>query len=104
MNMKDKTEQQSEHWKVLVLLLAEITKEKGISQNDIAELTGLKQSNISRMFNLQYCPTLRNFISIANSIKVNFFFEDQENKTDLSVLFEKAMAEMGRRVDKLPKN
>lgn len=37
-----------EYWKVLVLLLKEIADEKGITQLEIAEKTGLLQSNISK--------------------------------------------------------
>lgn len=98
------TEKPNEHWKVLVLLLKEIAKEKGISQEVIAERTGLLQSNVSRVFSLAYVPKLETFLSIANAIGVNFFFEDKDGKTDLSLLFERAMTELGRRPNKLPKN
>jgi DNA-binding phage protein len=91
-------------WKVLVLFLAEIAKSKGITQEVIAERTGLLQSNISRMFQLKYCPTLDNWLKILNAVQVNIFFEDRESKTELNQLFEKAMTEPGRRPDKLPKN
>lgn len=91
-------------WKILVLLLQEIAIQKGITQNQIADQTGLIQSNVSRFFSLKYKPTLDTFLQVAKAIKVNFFFEDQESKTDLNLAFEKAMEELGRRVDKLPKN
>lgn len=94
----------NEYWKVLVLLLKEIADEKKISQGDISAATGLLQSNISRFFSLKYKPTLDTFLQVAGAIKVNFFFEDKENKTDLNKCFEKAMTELGRRPDKLPKN
>ena len=81
------------HWQVMVLLLEEIAKEKlGVGyQSQLAELTGLKQSNISRMFSLKYTPTLETFLTIAKALKINFFFEDQESKTELNVMFERAM-------------
>ena len=68
-----------------------------ITQDKIAEATGLKQSNISRVFSLKYTPTLATFLGIAKALKINFFFEDQENKTELNELFEAAMNELGRR-------
>ena len=95
---------QNEQWMLLVLLLKEIAEKKGITQGQIAEQTGLLQSNISRFFSLKYKPTLDTFLQISKAIRVNFFFEDQEDKTDLNLCFEKAMEELGRRVEKLPKN
>ena len=95
---------QNEHWKVLVLLLKEIANQKGISQNEISERTGMLQSAVSRFFSLKFKPTLETFLQVAQALKVNFFFEDQEGKTDLNIAFEKAMTELGRRPENLPKN
>lgn len=95
---------QNEQWQLLVLLLKEIAHEKEISINQIAETTGLHQSSVSRLFSLKYKPTLDAFLEIAKAIKVNFFFEDQEDKSDLNQCFERAMETLGRRADKLPKN
>ena len=88
---------QNEQWMLLVLLLKEIAESKGITQNEIAESTGMIQSNISRFFSLKYKPTLDTFLQVAKAIKVNFFFEDQKDKSDLNVCFEKAMEQLGRR-------
>ena len=95
---------QNEQWKLLVLLLKEIAESKGITQNEIAEKSEMHQSHVSRFFALKFPPNLHTFLKVAEAIKVNFFFEDQENKTDLNVSFEKAMEQLGRRADKLPKN
>lgn len=102
--MSNQNKNQNEQWMLLVLLLKEIADKKGITQGQIAEQTGLIQSNISRFFSLKYKPTLDTFLQVAKAVKVNFFFEDQEDKTDLNLCFEKAMEELGRRVEKLPKN
>ena len=91
-------------WQLLVLLLKEIADQKKLTQNEIAELTGMQQSAISRLFLLKYKPTLETFIKVAKAIKVNFFFEDKENISDLNLAFEKAMNELGRRPDNLSKN
>ena len=69
-----------------------------------AEQTGMIQSAVSRFFSLKFKPTIDTFLQVSKAIKVNFFFEDQESKTDLNKCFEKAMEQLGRRVDKLPKN
>ena len=100
----DNKKNQNEHWKVLVLLLKEIADQKGISQNEISERTGMLQSAVSRFFSLKFKPTLDTFLQVAQALKVNFFFEDQEGKTDLNIAFEKAMTELGRRPENLPKN
>lgn len=95
---------QNEQWMLLVLLLKELAGQKGISVNQIAETTGMHQSSVSRFFSLKYKPTLDAFLQVASAVKVNFFFEDQESKTDLNQAFESAMTQLGRRVDNLPKN
>lgn len=91
-------------WQLFVLLLKEIADQKNITQQEIADKSGLLQSNVSRFFSLKYKPTLDTFLQVAKAIKVNFFFEDQEDKSDLNKAFEKAMTELGRRPDNLPKN
>lgn len=65
-----------QHWKLLVQLLKEIADEKGITQLEIAEKTGLLQPNISRTFSLLVIPRLDTFLAIARAIGVNFFIED----------------------------
>ena len=100
-----KQNQQSEHWKVLVLLLKEIAESKGITQQQIAAETGLIQSNISRFFSLKFKPNLDVFLQIAKAVGVNFFFEDKDSTTDLSVLFNKAMDTLYRRnTDSISRN
>jgi len=102
--MKENTNQ-NEQWKLLVLLLKEIAESKGITQQQIAVETGLIQSNVSRFFSLKYKPNLDVFLQIAKAINVNFFFEDKDSKTDLNVLFEKAMDTLYRRgTDRISKN
>ena len=87
----------TEEYKILVQLLKEIAEEKGITQQEIADKTGYKQQNISRIFSLKYSPRLDVFLNIAKAVGVNFFFQDKESKTDLNVLFERAMVNLGRR-------
>lgn len=94
----------SEQWKLLVLLLKNIAEQKKVTQTEIAEKSGLLQSNISRFFSMKYCPTLDTFLQVAKAINVNFFFEDKDGNSDLNKVFEKAMTELGRRPDNLPKN
>ena len=95
---------ENQQWQLLVLLLKEIADQKNVTQQEIADKSGLLQSNVSRFFSLKYKPTLDTFLQVAKAIKVNLFFEDQEDKSDLNKAFEKAMTALGRRPDNLPKN
>ena len=91
-------------WKLLVLLLQQIAEQKGLTQQEIAEKSEMHQSHVSRFFALKYAPNMDTFLKVSKAIGVNFFFKDQDSKTDLNLAMEKAMEELGRRVDKLPKN
>lgn len=102
--MANHSSRENEHWQLLVLILKNIAEEKGITQQQIADETGLHQSSVARFFQAKFKPGLDVFLEIAKAIKVNFFFEDKESKTDLSIMFERAMEQLGRRPDKLPKN
>lgn len=102
--MKKHNTTNEQQWQLLVVILKKIAEEKGLSQLEIAKKTGLKTSNLSRMFGLQYCPNLRTFVKVAKAIGINFFFEDKESDTDLTKVFEAAMEELGRRPGKLPKS
>lgn len=59
---------QNEQWMLLVLFLKQIADKKGISINEIAEKTEMKQSSVSRFFSLKFKPTLPTFFKIADSI------------------------------------
>jgi transcriptional regulator with XRE-family HTH domain len=93
-----------QHWKLLVLLLQEICEQRKLTQQDLAELTGLKQSNISRMFSLKYSPNLKTYMIVVKALQLNIFFEPRDANDDLSLAFEKAMDKLGRRTDNLPRN
>lgn len=95
---------QDQQWRLLVLILKEIAESKNISQVEIAEKSEMHQSHVSRFFALKFPPNLNTFLKIAKAINVNFFFEDKDGKTDLNLIFEKAMTELGRRPNNLPKN
>jgi DNA-binding phage protein len=89
---------------LLVLMLKKIAAEKGISHRELANRAGIHKSNVTRTFSLNYMPNLTTFLAIAKAIGVNFFLEDKDGTTELNVIFEQAMDELGRRPDKLPKN
>ena len=102
--MEKQQQANEQHWKLLVLMLKKIAKETSITHQEIAEKTGLQKSNVTRVFSLKYCPTMANFLAIANAIGVNFFFEDKDSTVELNEIFEQAMTELGRRPDNLSEN
>ena len=68
--------------KMLCRYLVNVAKEKGISQYEIAAKTGFLQSNVNRMLQGRYAPTLDNFIRLAEAVGVYFFVIDKENPDD----------------------
>lgn len=99
-----KNNNNEQDWQVLVLLLKEVAKERNINQEQLADMTDLKQSSISRLFGLKFCPNMRTYLAVAKALELNVFFEPRDSKTDLSLAFERAMDELGRRSDALSKN
>lgn len=104
MNKNEITNEQQ--WMLLVLLLKELAIQKFGNgyQSKIASKTDFTQAYISRIFDLKYKVSLKNFLIIAKAIEINFFFESKDSETDLNISFEKAMEQLGRRPLKMPKN
>ena len=102
--MEEINNKENGQWQLLVLILKEIASEKKITHDEISEKTGYLRSNITRFFSLKYTPRIDTFLEIAKAIGVNFFFEDKDGTTDLNLIFEKAMTELGRRPKNLLQN
>lgn len=64
-----------ESWHDTVTQLRDICSQKGLSTYKLAELTGLKQQNISRVFGLKYAPTLSVLTKIADAAEVRLRWE-----------------------------
>lgn len=58
--------------------LAQLIESKHITQNQLAEATGLLQSNISRVLSGKYTPTLDVLTAIANASGYDVEFINQE--------------------------
>lgn len=61
-------EKYKEARKRLLRYLYELAKERGITQEEIAQKTGFTRNNVSRMLAGRYTPTLDNFIRLAEAI------------------------------------
>ncbi|MBN2747365.1 MAG: helix-turn-helix transcriptional regulator [Bacteroidales bacterium] len=76
-------EKYSEARKMLCKYLFSLAREKGITQEQIAEKTGFKRSNVSRMLSGAYSSSLDNFIKLAEAIDTYFFIIDKKADDDL---------------------
>jgi transcriptional regulator with XRE-family HTH domain len=66
-----------EETRILLNSLKEIAKEKGITEQQIAEQIGFIQSNVNRMFAGKYSPLLDNFLELADAL--GYHIELKEN-------------------------
>ena len=70
--MRDKANKENEQWKLLISNL----KDKAIAnfgfnyQKKLAEITGIKQPSISRMFGLKYSPYLKNYTVLMEAVNL----------------------------------
>lgn len=71
---------EEEKWKILILLLREIAKEKGITHWDIAVETGMDRAHITHIFNLKNKPRIDIVFKIASAIGVNFSISTMDEK------------------------
>jgi DNA-binding phage protein len=61
---------EEEKWKILILLLREIAKEKKITHWDIAIETGIDRAHITHIFNLKNKPGIDTVLKIADAIDI----------------------------------
>jgi len=55
--------------------LSALAQEKGFTQEKLAQLTGLKQESISRIFGGRFSPRLDLLLQIANAMKVSIILK-----------------------------
>ena len=67
-----------QRWEDLVAELQHAAEQKAITQEMIAERTGLIQSNISRLFALKYQPNIKTLLLVASAVGVNLKLEETE--------------------------
>jgi transcriptional regulator with XRE-family HTH domain len=84
-----------EKWKILILLLREIAKEKGITHWDIAIKTGIERAYITHIFNLKNKPGIDIVFKIADAIGVNISVKTRDGeKLDFNKLLQEARKNM----------
>lgn len=55
-------------------------RETGITQQDIADVTGFAQSNVNRMFTGKYVPKLDNFIKLLDVAGLEIIIQPIKSK------------------------
>ena len=60
--------------------LIKIRKEKGLSQTELAEMSGNKQQSISRIENKENSPTLKTICSILNALDYEIQFVPRQQR------------------------
>jgi DNA-binding phage protein len=80
-----------EQWKILILLLKEIAKEKGITHWDIAIKTGMDRAYITHIFNLKNKPGIDIVFKIASAVGVNISIKTKDGEKKLN--FERLLTE-----------
>jgi len=53
----------------LAVMIAHLREDKGLSQRDLARITGLKQPQIARIESGDYLPTLETLWKLADALK-----------------------------------
>ena len=66
-----------EDWHYIVQAIARAVEKKNLSTYQIADLTGLKQQNVSRVFSLKYSPTLKVLQKIADAVGVEIVVQQK---------------------------
>lgn len=65
---------------IIISTVKEICRIKGITQEQLAEKSGLTQPQISRILSLKQDPLLSTFLRLCRAVDVNFCVEDIELK------------------------
>lgn len=79
---------------MLCRYLHKLAKEKGITQEVIAQRTGFSSNNVNRMLQGRYSPTLDNFIRLAEAIDCYFFVIDKNAEEDTTELMRNRWGKM----------
>ncbi len=81
--------------------IAKFRKNRGLKQEELAEMVSLSTSYISAIERGVKNPTLENFISIANVLKVS---SDELLREELEVRFDIQMTQLGAMLESLDDN
>lgn len=69
-----------EKWKILILLLREIAKEKNITLDELYQKTQIEQSNLSHIFNLDHGIGIKRLLKITDALGLDIYIKTQDGE------------------------
>ncbi len=63
----------------LAVMIAHLREDKGLSQRDLAKITGLKQPQIARIESGDYLPTLETLWKLADALRAKVIIGPQQH-------------------------
>lgn len=65
---------------ILMKLIGAILEKKGITHQQIADLTGFERSSVTRMLSGKFSPSLANFLKIIDAVGLMIYLQDKDGK------------------------
>lgn len=84
-----------ERWEIALIALKMVAKRKNISHQELADKTGLKRSNIYRLFRLDHCPNLDILFRICNALDLDVNFTDLNHEFNFKEINLDVLKELG---------
>jgi DNA-binding Xre family transcriptional regulator len=69
-----------EKWKILILLLREIAREKNITLDELYQKTRIEQSNLSHIFNLDHGIGIKRLFKITDALDLNITLSTKDGE------------------------
>jgi len=70
-------------------------KELGMTQQDLADATGLGIQTIKRMEDAKFWPNLKQFLIVCHALNAYFFVEEKEGKGDYAKMMRERWTRKG---------
>ena len=81
--------------KLLIDYLANLAKKKGVSQQWIADASGIPRPHVNRFFSGTTNPTLDTFIKVSDALGVFLFVIDKSDDSDIAESMRKRWTRKG---------
>lgn len=65
-------------------------KEKGISETELAEMSGMSQSTINRFFNLKFCLRMDYVLQLFEALEIDMEIKVRDKNIDADAIAEEA--------------
>lgn len=82
--------------KMLLDYIREQMTTKGITQEMLSKKTGFTQSNISRLLNAKYSPSIDNFLILCEAVNCYIFIIDKDADEDTAKAMRNRWGKVGK--------